>query len=87
MVRRGDMLDTEDVLEILAIELIGIIPEDEAVIVSTNKGVPVALDHNSPSGLAFRRIARRLLGEEVPFLPLRTQPGLLDRVMHLIRQR
>jgi septum site-determining protein MinD len=87
MVRRGDMLDTEDVLEILAIELIGVVPEDEAVIVSTNKGLPVALNHNSPSGLAFRRIARRLLGEEVPFEPLQTQPSLLDRVMLFIRQR
>ncbi|MFQ6057778.1 MAG: septum site-determining protein MinD [Anaerolineae bacterium] len=86
MVRRGDMLDTEDVLEILAIELIGIVPEDEAIIISTNKGIPVALDHNSPSGLAFRRIARRLLGEEVPFLPLQAQPGFLERLVHFIRQ-
>lgn len=84
MVRRGDMLATEDVMEILAIELIGIIPEDETVIVSTNKGVPVALDGKSASALAFRNIARRILHEEVPFMSIEQEAGLLERVRRLM---
>src|SRR5512135_1947078 len=67
MVRRGDMLSVEDVLDLLAIELIGIVPEDENVIVASNKGQPLALDDRSKAGQAFQHIARRLLGEKVAF--------------------
>jgi septum site-determining protein MinD len=87
MVRRGDMLTTEDVIEILAIELIGIVPEDENIIVSINRGIPVALDGKSKSGLAFRNIAQRILGEDVPFLAVDQEPGLLDRVIRLMGRR
>jgi septum site-determining protein MinD len=72
MVRRGEMLSVEDVVDLLAIELIGIVPEDENVIVSTNKGQPLALDGKSKAGQAFQNIARRLLGEKVPFLDFNT---------------
>lgn len=87
MVRRGDMLATEDVIEILAIELIGIIPEDDSIIVATNKGIPVALDGQSSSGAAFRNIAKRILGQDVPFMILDQERGLLDRVMRLMGRR
>ena len=87
MVRRGDMLGTEDVIEILAIELLGVIPEDENIIVSTNKGVPVTLDGQSRSGLAFRSIAKRILGEDVPFMIIDQEPSLLDRAMRLVGRR
>ncbi len=83
MVRRGDMLDTADVLEILAVDLIGIIPDDEGIIVSINRGTPVVLDHESPAGQSFRNIARRLTGEDVPFMVLE-EPGLWHRVRRLI---
>jgi septum site-determining protein MinD len=85
MVKRGDMLDTEDVIEILAIELIGIVPEDEAIIVSANKGVPVALDDKGQAGLAFRNIARRLLGEDVPFMEIKDTSGFLGRFTRFVR--
>src|SRR5512139_4038195 len=68
MVRRGDMLAIEDILELLAVDLIGIIPEDEMVVMSTNRGVPVSIDGKSRAGQAFRNISRRLNGEEVPFM-------------------
>ncbi len=87
MVRKGDMLTTEDVIEILAIEPIGIIPEDETIIVSINKGIPVALDGRSKSGLAFRNIAQRILGEDVPFMIIDQEPGFLDRVINLMGRR
>jgi septum site-determining protein MinD len=86
MVKRGEMLDTSDVLEILSIELLGIVPEDEAIITSTNKGHPVALEDHSPSGAAFTRIAQRLLGEDVPFQVVDDSKGLFDRFSQLFRR-
>lgn len=80
MVKRGDMLSTEDVLDILAIPLIGIVPEDEGVIVSSNRGNPAALDEKSRAGQAFRNIARRLNGEEVPFMSLEENKGFFQRL-------
>jgi septum site-determining protein MinD len=85
MVQRGDMLTTEDVLEVLAIELIGIIPEDEMIIVSTNRGVPAALNNHSISGQAFGNIAGRLLGQNVPFVSLEPREGLLSRFGRWLR--
>jgi septum site-determining protein MinD len=84
VVSRGDMLDTSDVLEILAVELIGIIPEDESVLISTNRGRPVAMDVKSQAGLAFRNVARRLLGEDVPFQTLRGQSNIFQRFFRMI---
>ncbi len=66
MVSRGDMVSKEDMLEILAIPLLGIVPESEDIITSANRGMPVAFDDASPLGAAYRRIARRALGEQVP---------------------
>jgi septum site-determining protein MinD len=85
MVKRGDMLGTEDVLEVLAIELIGIVPEDEAVLVSTNQGSPAALDPRSRAGRAYRDIARRLRGEQVPFEPLGSRDGFFGKLTRLVR--
>ncbi len=84
MVRRGDMLDTETVIELLAVDLIGIVPEDEVMLAAANRGRPVALSDNSLAGRAFHNIARRLRGEEVPFAPL-GKPGLFERFLRLVR--
>ena len=86
MVRYGNMLNTADVIEILAIDLIGVVPEDKAIIVSINRGVPLVLDHKAPAGVAFRNIAQRLLGEEVPFLNIRETPNLVERFVRFVRQ-
>jgi septum site-determining protein MinD len=80
MVKRGDMLSTEDVLDILAIPLLGIVPEDEGILVSSNRGAPAAMDEKSRAGLAFRNIARRLKGEEVPFMSLDDNKGFLQKL-------
>lgn len=79
MVRREDMLSVEDVIDVLAVDLLGIIPEDEQVIVSTNRGQPLALDGRSPAGKGFNNIAARLMGEDVPFMSLESE-SLLSRV-------
>ncbi|MGD0707677.1 MAG: septum site-determining protein MinD [Anaerolineaceae bacterium] len=85
LVKRGDMLAPDDVLELLAIELIGIVPEDEAVVVSTNRGQPVALDSKTKAGQAFQNIARRLKGEQVPFLDIEGTEGFFQKLSKMIR--
>jgi septum site-determining protein MinD len=85
MVKRGDMLSVDDILELLAVELVGMIPEDENVILSTNRGMPVVLDGKSKAGQAFRNIARRLMGEQIPFLNLDDDGGFFGRLARMIR--
>lgn len=79
MVRRGDMMDVDDVLEVLAIGLLGIVPDDETIITSTNKGEPAALDKKSRAGQAYNHIAQRLLGEDVPMIVLK-EASFFDRL-------
>lgn len=80
MVKRGDMLEVDDVLEILGVKLIGIVPEDEKILVSTNIGNPASLDGDirEGAGAAFRNIARRLRGEEVAYIQLEPAGGFLS---------
>lgn len=66
MVKKGDMMSVDDVTEILSIPLLGVIPDDGQVVIGTNQGVPV-IGSNSPAGMAYRNICRRICGEEVPF--------------------
>lgn len=66
LVARGDMMSCDDVMSLLAVELIGIVTDDDRVVVASNRGEPVCLDASSQAGGAYRRIARRLLGEIVP---------------------
>jgi septum site-determining protein MinD len=70
MVKSNDMMSVEDVMEILSVQLVGVIPEDDEVIISTNKGEPLSGTENTRAGQAYRNIARRLRGEEIPFLDL-----------------
>lgn len=70
MVKTNDMMSVDDVLEILSVKLLGVVPEDEEIIVSTNKGEPIASTDNRLAGQAYRNIAARLRGEDVPFLDL-----------------
>jgi len=85
MVRRGEMLDIADVVELLAVDLIGIVPEDEAILIAANRGQPLAFSRDSSlAGQAFHNIAHRLQGEDVPFLTLREQ-GVLGRLFRFMR--
>ncbi len=86
MVKRGDMLEVSDVLEILGIKLIGIVPEDEKILVSTNIGNPASLDDASKTGAgtAFRTIAQRIRGEDVPYPSLETSGGFWAGLRRLL---
>ena len=83
MVKRREMMDIEDVLDILHIDLLGVVPDDEAIIISTNKGEPIAFDNNSKAGQAYRNIARRLEGEGVPFQSF-DNPSFFQRLRQLV---
>lgn len=83
MVKKGDMMDMNDMIEILAIDLLGVVPEDEAIVVSTNKGEPAVLDKNSKAGQAYRNIARRVVGENVPLMNLEANEGFMGRLKKL----
>ena len=81
MVRKGDMLSVNDVMEILSIRLLGVIPEDEGILVSSNRGAPLALEnHNGAAGSAFINIARRITGEKVPLVELESKRGMFRRL-------
>ncbi|RTI47638.1 septum site-determining protein MinD [Thermus scotoductus] len=87
MVARGDMLSVEDVVEILGLKPIGIIPEDEQVLISTNQGEPLVLKGTSPAALAYMDTARRIRGEEVPFRNLEDSQGFLSVIRRLFGGR
>jgi len=83
LVKSNDMLSAEDVLDLLGIQLVGIVPEDENVIIGSNRGAPVVTDAKSRAGQAFRNIARRLQGQDVPFMDLTSQGGLWSALQRL----
>ena len=86
MVRKGDMMDIDDVNDILAIELLGVVPDDESVIVSTNRGEPSVLESGSKAGTAFRNIVARIEGEEVPFMSLDYDLDIFDKIRRFMKK-
>ena len=83
MVKRGDMMNIEDMTDILAIDLMGVVPDDEHVVISTNRGEPAVNNETAISGQAFMDIAKRITGQEVPFMDLEQQDGFFDKLMKL----
>ncbi|MBE7529773.1 MAG: septum site-determining protein MinD [Chloroflexi bacterium] len=85
MVSRGEMLSIEDIIDILAIQLVGVIPEDEHILIGSNQGTPVAMNgsNGASASQAFRNIAGRLEGEDVPFMELKAKISFLDRLSSL----
>ena len=85
MIARGDMMSVEDVVEILAVNLIGSILDDEQIVIAANQGEPFS-GRNSQAEEEYRNICRRLLGEEVPFAPLHQKKGMLQRIGNLFHK-
>ena len=83
MVKRGDMMTIDDIIDILAIDLIGVVPDDEKVIVSTNKGEPAVTDNKSLAGQAYRNITRRIMGEDIPMVDLEADDGFMFKLKKL----
>lgn len=80
MVRRGDMMNIDDMVDILAIDLLGVIPDDEYIVVSTNRGEPAIADSKSLAGQAYKNIVKRILGENVPFMNLDPEEGFMAKL-------
>jgi len=80
LIESKDMMSVDDVVEILSAELIGIIPEDTGIITSTNKGEPIVNDEKSLAGQAYNNVARRIIGEDVPFLNLDEPKGMVAKM-------
>jgi septum site-determining protein MinD len=87
MVKKGEMLSADDVTDILRLKIIGIVPEDEHVIPASNSGMPVTLNENSRAGMAFRNIARRLTGENIPLMQLEDNTSIFKRISRLFGMR
>ncbi|MFC4022645.1 septum site-determining protein MinD [Oceanobacillus longus] len=87
MMKSGDMIDVDDIVQLLSIDLIGIVIDDDEVIKASNKGEPIALSPNSKASLAYRNIARRILGETVPLQSLEDDKGVLKRLKKFIGMR
>lgn len=79
MVKAGDMMSIEDIIDILSIELLGVVPEDEMVVITTNRGEAVVSDERSRSGQAYRNIVRRIKGEQVPLMVLE-EGGIMNKL-------
>lgn len=75
MVKRGEMLSVQDVLDILAVDLVGMIPDDESIVISANRGEPLIFSGGTKAGEAYKNISKRLCGEEVPFMDLSKEEG------------
>ena len=82
MVRKGEMMDVEDIVDLLAIDLIGVVPDDEYIIMHTNKGEPVISNKKAPAGKAYIEISRRVLGENVEI----TIPGKKESLWKRIKE-
>lgn len=85
MVQSGDMLDIDEIVQLLGIDLIGVVPDDEAIIGNANKGEPTVLKLDSKAAMAYRNIARRILGDAVPLMSLDDQPvGFWSRMKRMM---
>ena len=86
MVRRGEMIQVEEIIEALEVELLGIIPDDQAVIISTNKGEAVIREEGSKAAQAYDNIVRRIIGEDVPLLDLEEKNSFAAKLFSIFRK-
>ncbi|MHA0857070.1 septum site-determining protein MinD [Paenibacillus sp. CMAA1364] len=84
MMKNGDMLEIEDILQVLNIDLIGIVPDDEYVIKAANNGEPTVMNPESKAAIGYRNIARRILGDTVPLMQMDNKPGAFKRFKNFL---
>ena len=87
MVKRGEMMDVEDIVDLLSIDLIGVIPDDEYIITQTNKGEPAVSNKKSPSGKGYMEIARRILGENIDITIPGRDEGFFSKILSLLKRK
>ena len=86
LIEKNDMMSVEDVVEILSCDLIGVIPEDTGIITSTNKGEPIVNDEEALAGKAYRNVAHRIMGADVPLLDLSEPKGFIDKLVNFFKK-
>ena len=86
MVKDKNMLSVEDILDILAVKLLGVVPDDETVVISTNKGEPLVYKGDSLAAKAFKNIASRIEGVEVPLLDLDVKMSILEKIKFVLKR-
>ena len=86
MVKDKNMLGVEDILDILAVKLLGVVPDDENVVISTNKGEPLVYKGDSLAAKAFKNIASRIEGVEVPLLDLDVKMSILEKIKFVLKR-
>ena len=82
MVKKGEMMEVDDIVDLLSIDLVGVVPDDEYIITQTNKGEPVVTNHKAPSGKAYIEIAQRILGENVEITIPGANEGFFSKIKH-----
>ena len=87
MVKRGEMMDVEDIVDLLSIDLIGVIPDDEYIITQTNKGEPAVSNKKAPSGKGYMEIARRILGENIDITIPGRDEGFFSKIFSFLRRK
>ncbi|MBR2703977.1 MAG: septum site-determining protein MinD [Clostridia bacterium] len=87
MIKKGEMMDIEDIVELLSIELIGVIPDDEYIITQTNKGEPAVSNKKSPSGRGYMEIAQRIMGENIEITIPGRNGNLFSRIIGAIKKK
>ena len=85
MIARGDMMSVDDVMDILSVPVIGTVPDDEDIVISTNQGEPL-VGMNGYAGQAYLNICKRILGESVPFIQLDASPGFWSRISGFLKR-
>ena len=83
MVKKGEMMDVDDIVDLLSIDLIGVVPDDENIITQTNKGEPVISNKKAPSGRAYLEISKRILGENIEVTVPGKEKGFFARLKNL----
>ena len=86
MVRKGEMMEVEDIVDLLSVDLIGVVPDDEYIITQTNKGEPVIKNKKAPSGKAYIEIARRILGENIDVTIPGKKQGIWEKIKGWFRK-
>ena len=86
MIRKGEMMDADEIVNLLSIDLIGIVPDDEYIITQTNKGEPVIQNRKAPSGKAYLEIAKRVLGENIEVTMPGNEKGFFAKLKSLFRK-
>jgi septum site-determining protein MinD len=87
MIKEGDMMGINDIVEILSIDLIGVVPDDKEIIISTNKGEPIVSNPKNPAGQAYDNISRRILGEEVPLMDLNSDDSIWSSLKKIFNRK